>query len=102
MAISRIGVGGCRRLGGGLTQVAAQAGFPTTVVEASRELLDRGLGAIRRNLDGLVDKGRLDATARDAAWGRIRGTTSLDDLRDADLVIEAITENVALKKETFG
>jgi 3-hydroxybutyryl-CoA dehydrogenase len=102
MAISRVGVVGCGLMGGGITQVAAQAGVPTTVVEASPELLDRGLGAIRRNLDGLVDKGRLDASARDAAWGRIRGTTSLDDLRDADLVIEAITENVGLKKETFG
>jgi 3-hydroxybutyryl-CoA dehydrogenase len=102
MAISRVGVVGCGLMGGGITQVAAQAGFPTTVVEANQELLDRGLAAIRRNLDGLVDKGRLDAKARDAAWGRIRGTTSLEDLRDADLVIEAITENVALKKETFG
>jgi 3-hydroxybutyryl-CoA dehydrogenase len=102
MAISRVGVVGCGLMGGGITQVAAQAGVPTTVVEASPELLDRGLGAIRRNLDGLVDRGRLDASARDAAWGRIRGTTSLDDLRDADLVIEAITENVGLKKETFG
>src|SRR5262249_37863168 len=102
MAISRVGVVGCGLMGGGITQVAAQAGLPTTVVEASQEFLDRGLGAIRRNLDGLVDKGRLDAKTRDAAWGRIRGTTRLEDLRDADLVIEAITENVALKKETFG
>jgi 3-hydroxybutyryl-CoA dehydrogenase len=102
MAISRVGVVGCGLMGGGITQVAAQAGLPTTVVEASPELLSRGLGVIRRNLDGQVDKGRLDAAARDATWGRIRGTTSLEDLRDADLVIEAITENVGLKKETFG
>jgi 3-hydroxybutyryl-CoA dehydrogenase len=93
---------GCGLMGGGITQVAAQAGFPTTVVEANRELLDRGLGAIRRSLDGQVEKGRLDAKARDAAWSRISGSVSLDDLRDADLVIAAITENVGLKKETFG
>ncbi len=102
MAISKLGVVGCGLMGGGIAQVAAQAGFATTVVEANQELLDRGLGAIRRNLDGLVEKGRLEAQARDAAWGRLRGTTSPEDLRDADLVIEAITENVALKKETFG
>src|SRR5262249_13102305 len=60
------------------------------------------LGAVRRSLDGQVEKGRLDAKARDAAWSRISGSVSLDDLRDADLVIEAITENVGLKKETFG
>jgi 3-hydroxybutyryl-CoA dehydrogenase len=101
-SIARVGVVGCGLMGGGITQVAAQAGFATTVVEANRELLDRGLGAIRRNLDGLVDKGRLDATARDTAWGRITGSVQLEDLRDADIVIEAITENAALKKETFG
>ncbi len=102
MAISRVGVVGCGLMGGGIAQVTAQAGFPTTVVEANRELLDRGLAAIRRTLDGLVDKGRLDAKGRDAAWGRLTGTVRLEELRDVDLVIEAITENAALKKETFG
>ena len=102
MTIKRAGVVGCGLMGGGITQVVAHAGLPVTVVEANRELLDRGLGAIRRNLDGLVEKGRLEGGARDATWDRIAGSVSLDDLRDADLVIEAITENVALKKETFG
>ena len=102
MAIKRVGVVGCGLMGGGIAQVAAQAGFATTVVEANQDLLDRGLGAVRRNLDGLVEKGRLEAGARYAAWGRLRGTVRLEDLRDADLVVEAITENVALKKETFG
>jgi 3-hydroxybutyryl-CoA dehydrogenase len=102
MTVKKVGVVGCGLMGGGITQVVAQAGLPVTVVEANRELLDRGLGAIRRNLDGLVEKGRLDGGARDAAWGRIAGSVSLEELRDADLVIEAITENVALKKETFG
>jgi 3-hydroxybutyryl-CoA dehydrogenase len=101
-AISRVGVVGCGLMGGGIAQVAAQAGYPTTVVEANREFLDRGLAAVRRNLDGQVDKGRLEAKARDSAWGRLTGTVRLEDLRDADLVIEAITENVALKKETFA
>jgi 3-hydroxybutyryl-CoA dehydrogenase len=102
MTVKKVGVVGCGLMGGGITQVVAQAGLPVTVVEANRELLDRGLGAIRRNLDGLVEKGRLDGGARDAAWGRIAGSVSLEELGDADLVIEAITENVALKKETFG
>src|SRR5262245_29547455 len=102
MTIKKVGVVGCGLMGGGITQVVAQAGLPVTVVEASRDFLDRGLGAIRRNLDGLVEKGRLEGGARDAAWQRIAGSVSLDDLRDADLVIEAITENVALKRETFG
>jgi len=89
-------------MGGGIAQVAAQAGFATTVVEASAPLLERGLQHVRKSLDGLVDKGRLDAGARDAAWGRLTGTTRIDDLAGADLVVEAITENPALKKETFA
>jgi 3-hydroxybutyryl-CoA dehydrogenase len=97
-----LGVVGGGLMGGGIAQVMARAGFPVTVVEASPALLDRGLAAIRRNLDGLVDRGRLEAAERDAAWGRLRGTVRLEDLADADLVIEAITENVQLKKETFA
>jgi 3-hydroxybutyryl-CoA dehydrogenase len=102
MAISRVGVVGCGLMGGGIAQVAAQAAFPTTVVEASPDLLDRGLAAIRRNLDGLVEKGRLEAAAREQVVGRLRGSVRLEDLGDADIVIEAITENAALKKETFA
>jgi 3-hydroxybutyryl-CoA dehydrogenase len=102
MTIARVGVVGCGLMGGGIAQVTAQAGFPTTVVEASPPLLERGLGAIRKNLDGLVEKGRLDASARDQAWGRLRGSTRLEDLGDADLVIEAITEDPRLKRDTFG
>jgi 3-hydroxybutyryl-CoA dehydrogenase len=102
MTIARVGVVGCGLMGGGIAQVAAQAGFETTVVEATQELLDRGLGGIAKGLDGLVDKGRLPAAERDATRARLRGSLRLEDLADADLVIEAITENVALKKETFG
>ncbi len=102
MKISRVGVVGCGLMGGGITQVVAQAGLPVTVVEATADLLERGRGAVRRSLDGLVEKGRLDAAARDAAVARITGSTRLEDLAGADLVIEAITENAALKKETFA
>jgi 3-hydroxybutyryl-CoA dehydrogenase len=100
--IARVGVIGCGLMGGGIAQVAARAGFATTVVEASQDLLDRGLGAMRRNLDGLVERGRLAAGDRDATWGRLQGSVRLEDLADADLVIEAITENIVLKKETFA
>jgi 3-hydroxybutyryl-CoA dehydrogenase len=100
--IDRVGVVGCGLMGGGIAQVAARAGFATTAVEASQDLLDRGLGAVRRNLDGLVERGRLAAGDRDATWGRLRGSVRLEDLAEVDLVIEAITENVGLKKETFA
>ena len=102
MKPSRVGVVGCGLMGGGIAQVVAQAGVATTVVEVNQELLDRGLGAVRKSLDGLVEKGRLEAAQRDAAWGRLTGTVRLEDLSDADLVVEAITENVTLKKETFA
>jgi 3-hydroxybutyryl-CoA dehydrogenase len=102
MAISRIGVIGCGLMGSGIAQVSAQAGFPTTVVEANQALLDKGLGGIRKSLDALVAKARMTADDRDAVVGRLQGATSLEALRDVDLVIEAITENQPLKNETFA
>ena len=102
MAISQVGVVGCGLMGGGIAQVVAQAGYATIVVEADQGFLDRGLQAIHRSLDGLVEKGRLEPARRDAARSRITGTVRLEDLAGADLVIEAITENPALKKETFA
>ena len=89
-------------MGSGIAQVAAQAGFTTTVVEANQELLDRGLGGIKRTLEGLVARAKLDDRAKDETLARLTGATSLDALKDADLVIEAITENQALKNETFA
>jgi 3-hydroxybutyryl-CoA dehydrogenase len=102
MPIKTVGVIGCGLMGAGIAQVSAQAGYSTTVVEASQELLDRGLGSIGRNLEGLVAKARLDAAARDATRQRLTGTTRLEDLAGCDLVIEAITENQPLKNETFA
>jgi 3-hydroxybutyryl-CoA dehydrogenase len=102
MAIKTVGVIGCGLMGSGIAQVCVQAGFPTTVVEANRALLDKGLGAIKRNLDALVAKARIDERAKDEAFGRLTGATDLDALKDCDLVIEAITENQALKNETFA
>jgi 3-hydroxybutyryl-CoA dehydrogenase len=102
MAIRRVGVIGCGLMGSGIAQVAAQADFEVTVVEASEELLQRGLARLRHALDGLVEKGRLEARSRDAALGRIAGTVRLEDLHGSDLVVEAMTENQALKNETFA
>jgi len=102
MAIQRVGVIGCGLMGAGIAQVSAQAGFPTTVIEASAGLLDKGLGGLRKSIEALVAKARMTAAARDATMGRLRGSTSLEDLRECDLVIEAITENQPLKNETFA
>ena len=102
MAIKNVGVIGCGLMGSGIVQVAAQAGFQVLFVEASDELVARGLGRLRGTLEGLVARGKLEAKAKDDALGRIAGTTRLDDLKGSDLVVEAMTENQALKNETFA
>jgi 3-hydroxybutyryl-CoA dehydrogenase len=102
VSVKSVGVIGCGLMGSGITQVAAQAGFPVTVVEANQALLDRGLGSIRASLAGLVAKARIGAADRDFTLARIRGTLQFEELEACDLVIEAITENQQLKNETFA
>ena len=102
MVIKQIGVIGCGIMGAGIAQVAAQAGFPTIVVEANDALLERGLGGLRSTLEGRVTRGKLDNRGKEDTLGRLTGTTRLDDLAGVDLVIEAITENQSLKNETFA
>ncbi len=102
MAINTVGVIGCGLMGAGIAQVSAQAGFATIVVEANQALLDKGLGSIRKSLEALVAKARMEARAKDETLGRLKGVTALEALKDCDLVIEAITENQALKNETFA
>src|SRR5947199_1558258 len=89
-------------MGSGIAQVAAQAGFPVTVVEANDELAKRGLDRLRETFEGLMAKGKLDAKAKDALLARIAGTPRLEDLKACDLVVEAMTENQPLKNETFA
>ncbi|HEY2993738.1 MAG TPA: 3-hydroxybutyryl-CoA dehydrogenase [Methylomirabilota bacterium] len=100
--IKNVGVIGCGLMGSGIVQVSAQAGYSVLFVEANDELVKRGLGRLRETLEGLAAKGKLEAKAKDETLGRIAGTTRLDDLKACDLVIEAMTENQALKNETFA
>jgi 3-hydroxybutyryl-CoA dehydrogenase len=102
MAIENVGVIGCGLMGGGIVQVSAQAGFRVLFVEASDELVARGLGRLRETLDGLAARGKITAQARDDTLARVAGTPRLDDLKACDLVVEAMTENQALKNETFA
>ena len=101
MAIEKIGVVGCGLMGSGIAQTAAQAGLQVAVREVSTELIDKGFTNIDKNLARLVQRGTLTAAQRDAARNRLRGTTKLDDLAGCDLIIEAITEQLAPKKELF-
>ncbi|MBI1723061.1 MAG: 3-hydroxybutyryl-CoA dehydrogenase [Gemmatimonadetes bacterium] len=95
--IKTVGVLGCGLMGSGVAQTAAAAGFTTVVREVSEELLAKGRGALTGSLSKAVEKGKLDAAARDATLGRLRFTTKVADLKDADIVIEAVTEDLDLK-----
>ncbi len=101
MAIRKVGVLGCGLMGSGIAQTAAQSGYDTTVVEVEQKFLDKGMGGIRKSLDKFVEKGKLAANDRDACVARLKGSTSLKDLAECDIVIEAITENPEVKKETY-
>jgi len=104
--ISTVGVLGCGLMGSGIAQTAAAAGFTTVVRDVSDELNARGKSAITGSLNKLIEKGKLEASARDATLGRLRFTTRVADLKDADIVIEAVTEDLetknALWKELDG
>jgi 3-hydroxybutyryl-CoA dehydrogenase len=102
MAIEKVGVVGCGLMGSGIAQVAANAGFQVTVREVSPQLVEKGLQSIDKNLQRLVDKGTLPQAERDTVRGRLRGTTNLEDLKDCDLVIEAIIEQLPAKRELWN
>ncbi len=102
MAIQKVGVVGCGLMGSGIAQVAAQAGFPTVVREVSAELVEKGLRGIEKNLARLVEKGSLTEAAKNEIQGRLKGTTRLEDLKDCDVIIEAIVEQLPAKRELFS
>jgi 3-hydroxybutyryl-CoA dehydrogenase len=101
MAIKKVGVIGCGLMGSGIAQVSAQAGYDVTVREVTKEFFDRGFKRIEGSLAKFVEKGKMQAADRDAALGRIKGTTSLADLKDCDIVIEAIIENMDEKTKIY-
>lgn len=102
MAIQKVGVLGCGLMGSGIAQVAATAGFPTIVKEVADEFLKKGLAGIDKSLGRFVEKGTLSADDRAQTMARLRGTTKFEDLADCDIVIEAITENLDVKRETYA
>ena len=102
MAIKNVGVVGCGLMGSGIAQVSAQAGFPTVVREVSQEAVDKGLRSIRNFLQSGVEKGKLSAADMDKTLANLRGTTAIGDLADCDLVIEAVSEDLTLKRELLS
>jgi len=102
MAIEKVGIVGCGLMGSGIAQVCAAAGFPTLVREVSPEMVDKGIKGIEKNLARSVEKGAITEADRDAIRGRLKGTTVIEDLKDCDLVIEAIIEQLPAKRELFS
>ena len=102
MAIQTVGVVGCGLMGSGIAQVAAQAGFTTVVREVSAELVDLGLKGIEKNLGRMVEKATLTDAQKSEIRGRLRGTTAIEDLKDCDVIVEAIIEQLPAKRELFG
>jgi 3-hydroxybutyryl-CoA dehydrogenase len=101
MAIEKVGVVGCGLMGSGIAQVSAQAGFQTVVREVNAELVEKGLKSIEKNLARLVEKGALTDAAKTEVRGRLKGTTSLDEMKDCDVIVEAIIEQLPVKRELF-
>ncbi len=100
--IRRIGVVGAGQMGGGITEVAALAGFEVCLLDVSQEQLDRALERIGTRLDRRVAKGSITEAERDAALARLTVGTGYDRLADCQLVIEAATENEAIKRQIFA
>lgn len=101
MNINRLGVVGGGQMGAGIAEVAAKSGTDVLVMEVSAELAERSLDRITRSLDKAVDRGKLEASQRDAALAKISYTTDLAEFSDRDLAIEAVTENEQLKLDIF-
>jgi 3-hydroxybutyryl-CoA dehydrogenase len=99
--IKKVGVVGCGLMGSGIAQVAAVAGFDTVVRDVSQPLLDRGRAGILKSLGRMVDKGTITSDTRDASLARLRFVTDLTQLKDRDIIVEAVTEDLDLKNEIW-
>jgi len=100
--IARVGVIGAGTMGGGIAMNFLSAGIPVTIVEMAQDALDRGTGVIRKNYEASAAKGRFKPEQVEAAMSALTPSLSLDALGDCDLIIEAVYENMDVKKELFG
>jgi 3-hydroxyacyl-CoA dehydrogenase len=100
--LNRVAVIGAGTMGGGIAMTFLNAGLPVTLVESNAGALERGLAAIRRNYDASVKRGKLEASEVDRRMARLAPTLSMDEVASADLVVEAVFEDIAVKEEVFG
>jgi len=102
MSIERVGIVGGGQMGGGIAEVCAKAGVDVIVVEMTDELAAKSKAAIERSLDKALERGKIDEAGRDAALENLTFTTDLDSFVDRDLVIEAVVENLDVKRDLFA
>ncbi len=102
MAIHNVSVVGAGLMGMGITQVCAQYGYSVTMRDLTDELLDRGFERSRQNLQAMVARGKMTADDVDKVFSRIKRTTKLEDIADSDMIIEAIVEDMAVKRTLFA
>ena len=102
MEIKTVGVLGCGLMGSGIAQVSAAAGYRTIVREVEQGALDKGLARVTKFLADGVEKGKVAPATRDETLARLSGTTRFDDLRECDLIVEAIIENVEEKAKAYA
>ena len=99
--VGTAGVVGCGIMGSGIVEVCAKAGMKVVFVESNEQLVSKGRQAIERSMAKAVERGKLDESSRDDALGRISGTTDFQELADADLIIEAVVEDLPAKRDVF-
>ncbi len=102
LPIKSVGVIGAGTMGGGISMNFLNAGIPVKIVEMKQEALDRGLGVIRKNYENTAKKGRLTQDDVEKRMAALTGSLELSDLADCDLIIEAVFENMDIKKDIFG
>ena len=102
LPIAKVGVIGGGTMGGGIAMNMANVGIPVIMIETTQAGLDRGLATIRKNYENTASKGRISLDEVEARCGLIQGSLNLEDLADCDLIIEAVFENMAVKKDIFG
>jgi len=100
--VRNVGVIGAGTMGGGISMNFLSAGFPVTIVEMGQEALDRGTGLMRKNYEASAAKGKLTSEQVEKAMGYLQPTLDFAALADCDLIIEAVYENMDVKKEVFG
>jgi len=102
LEIKKIGVVGAGTMGNGIAHVAAQSGLDVVLVDVDQKFLDKALGTIKKNLGRQVEKGKLTQEEMDAALKRIKATTALGEVKGCEIVVEAVIEDLKLKKEIFA